>query len=70
MDESAEVDFIIIKDGRIVPTYKGQVVFGEGASMPPGFVGKEYTNDEGDNQQNKKPKDGSVAIVYHVDASM
>lgn len=54
IDESNRVSFTMTKDGEIVPTYNGRRVYGEGASMPTKFIGrniKESKNGDGEAEE-------------------
>ncbi|MEK6983977.1 MAG: hypothetical protein AABX33_05365 [Nanoarchaeota archaeon] len=54
VDESENVSFTINADRTLTPTYKGSRVYGEGASMPTRFIGKDIK--EGGNKKGRGEK--------------
>ncbi len=60
-----DVSFTRDENGKIVPTYQGRRVYGEGASMPTRFIGKAITESKA--REVHDGPDAAHVIVYHRD---
>ncbi|MBI2656144.1 hypothetical protein HYX03_00205 [Candidatus Woesearchaeota archaeon] len=71
VDESDKVSFAITEDGTLAPTYEGRRVYGEGASMPTRFIGrniKESKNEDGEAEKTYERRLGKSEYKSMKDA--